>query len=204
MKILIFGASGRIGSIVTELAATRGHEVIGFYRPNEPVNDQVEAVFGSALSADDVDSAVEKCNVVISCLGHVRGGDPYLQTTAIGLIAQSMKQHGKKRIVSLTGSGARLEGDKPSLIDLALNSALKIVDPERIKDGSDHIEVLIQTDLDWTVVRTLKHSNTRPSPNLILTEHGPARLLSSREQIAETMLDLAESNDWIKKAPILC
>jgi putative NADH-flavin reductase len=203
MRILIFGANGKIGSLVVDLALSRGHEVTGFYRSPDHIDKRVKSIVGDATNSDDVASAVAGCEVVISCLGHVKVGDPIMQTKAISNIISAMEKQGMKRLVSLTGSGARLPGDKPSLIDRILNWGLAKVDPDKVSDGTNHIHILQDSSLDWTVVRTLKHSNIKPSPNLILTEGGPARLLSSRIQIAETMLDLAESNDWIKKAPIL-
>jgi len=203
MKILIFGAGGKIGSLVTTEALRRGHEVVGFYRKNESPDSNIKAVFGDATSVEDVNSAVKNCDVVISCLGHIKHGDPEIQTKAISLIIEAMQANNIKKIVSLTGSGARLSGDKTSILDLILNSGLKLVDPNRMSDGSKHITKLQESNLDWTVLRTLKHSDTKPSPRIRLTAGGPARLLSSRVQIAETMVNLAESNDWIKKAPVL-
>lgn len=203
IRILVLGASGRIGRLVVDYALSKGYEVTGFYRASEEPGPLVTTVIGDANNPNDVEGAIKNCDVVISCLGHVKGGPADMQTRATKLVVESMQKHNVKRFISLTGTGARFTGDTPSMIDRILNFGVRTVDPDRMNDGQAHLDYLASTDIDWTVVRILKYASIKPSKNLRLTAGGPARLLTSRQQIAETLVSQVESNDWIKRTPIL-
>lgn len=194
MKVCIFGSDGRTGREVVARAKSKGYEVIPFaYSEGQNVLD-----YGSVVQA------VAQSDAVISTLGHIKGSDPLMQTKGIKNIVTAMQQHGVKRIISMTGTGVRVSGDTPSLIDRFLNFGVKLVDPERVNDGIEHVKVLEQSDLDWTVVRVLKLSkNDAEVAGYTLTEHGPAEYLTSRKKVAQVLVDLIEDEKYIKKLPVI-
>ncbi len=96
----------------------------------------------------------------------------------------------------------RFAGDKITLIDRFLNTAVGVIDPNRVNDGREHVEVLKHSDLDWTVVRVLKLQNVSPKP-ISLTEHGPTKIYVSREDVAAAVLEVLENHSFIQLAPII-
>lgn len=68
MKILVLGASGMAGHIITLYFKERGYDVVGFTR--RPIS-YCKNVLGDALSVDDVRSAIlgDDYGVVINCIG---------------------------------------------------------------------------------------------------------------------------------------
>ncbi|MCA9328953.1 NAD(P)H-binding protein, partial [Candidatus Saccharibacteria bacterium] len=92
--------------------------------------------------------------------------------------------------------------DRPNFIDKVLNFSIKLIDPQRILDGIDHVEEIKYSDLDWTIVRVLKLQNTRPT-SFRLTEGGPAKLITSRVEVAKACLEVLEKNEFMQKAPII-
>ena len=68
MKILVLGASGMAGHIITLYFKERGYDVVGFTR--RPVS-YCKNVLGDALSVDDVRNAIlgDDYDVVINCIG---------------------------------------------------------------------------------------------------------------------------------------
>jgi hypothetical protein len=81
---------------------------------------------------------------------------------------------------------------------------VKLVDPERINDGVEHVKVLQESDLDWTIVRVLKLSKSdAEAKDYKLTDHGPAELLTSRKKVAKVLLDLLEDTGSYGKLPVI-
>ena len=115
-----------------------------------------------------------------------------------------MQKYNLKRFISLTGTGARTTGDKPSLIDRILNQLVNFIDPIRISDGNKHVIAIKHSDLNWTILRVLVLTNGELNINYKLNETGPSETLSSRKKVAKIMVDLLTDKEYIKKMPIIC
>jgi len=194
MKICIFGAAGRTGREVVQSAKAKAHEVVPFsYSDGKDVMDY-----------EAVRNAINGCEAVISTLGHIKGSDPLMQTKGIGNIVKAMKELGIRRVLSMTGTGARVAGDKPSLVDRCLNFGVKLVAPDRINDGVEHAKVLQESGLDWTIVRVLMLSKSdSEAKGYKLTDHGPAELLTSRKKVAQVLMDLLDDTNSYGKLPVI-
>jgi len=207
MKLCVFGAGGRTGVEVVRYAHSLGFEVTAFVYHDMPKGffpDGVSIQKGNVMDYDSVEEALRGADAVISALGHVKGTDPLMQTRGITNIVHAMKKHGIKRVLSLTGTGARVEGDTPSIIDRLLNVLIKLVDPNRIRDGLKHVEVLEESGLDFTIVRVLKLGNSnKECENYTLTDGGPAELQTSRKKVPKVLVDLINDKQYIAKQPII-
>lgn len=207
MNVCIFGADGRTGVLVVKYAKEKGHEVVAFvYNENSnkyfPEGTKIKK--GDVMDYDAVLDAMKGCDAVISVLGHIKGSDPLMQTTGMKNIVKAMRELGIKRVLSLTGTGARVEGDKPSLVDRFLNFGVKLVDPNRINDGIEHVKVLQESGLNYTIVRVLKLSKSDKDFNdYRLTEGGPAEILTSRKKVAKVLIDLIDEEKYFSKLPVI-
>jgi putative NADH-flavin reductase len=204
-KICIFGAGGRTGIEVVKKAKISGYDVVAFVYHNTETrifDNSVTVVQGDILNYNDVEDAVKGVDAVISVVGHIKNSNPLMQTKGIKNIINAMNNHGVKRLVSLTGTGVRISGDKPSFIDYLLNFFIKIIDPERIIDGKEHVKAIQNSNLDWTILRVLKLTKKSFTLEYNLTEHGPAELFSSRKKVAEIMVNLVSSQKYSHKMPI--
>jgi putative NADH-flavin reductase len=207
MKICIFGAAGRTGVEVVHCARGHGFEVVAFVRgagSNRGFPTDVAVQRGDVMDYASVLEAIRGSGAVISVLGHVKGSAPFMQTKGMFNLVKAMGETGIKRVLSLTGTGARVEGDKPSFLDRVLNCMVGIVDPARINDGVEHIKVLRESNLDWTVVRVLKLGNSnREIKQYKLTAGGPAEPLTSRKKAARVLVDLVNNNEYTGRLPII-
>ena len=207
MKICIFGADGRTGVEVVRYAKKCGFEVTAFVfndNSNNYFPDGVLITKGNVMDFNSVLDAIKNTDAVISVLGHIKGSDPLMQTKGITNIVHAMKEVGINRILSLTGTGARIDGDKPSMIDRFLNKIIKVIDPERINDGILHMKVLQDSQLDFTIVRVLKLSKSdKDFKDYKLTDNGPAELQTSRKKVARVLVDLINDKNYIHKFPII-
>jgi len=204
MNIAVIAANGRSGQAFVEAALAAGHTVRGgvlgknFLRPHPGLT----VVRCDATKQGDLKALLAGQDAVVSLIGHVKGSPPDVQTVAIQNIASVMESLGVRRLVSLTGTGVRFPGDKVTLLDRLLNLAVMLVDPARVKDGRKHVEVLTRSNLDWTVVRVLKLQDVPPAP-FSLTEHGPTKPYVGRVEVAQAILQVLESNGFIRQAPII-
>jgi len=207
MKICIFGADGRTGVEVVNYAKSQGFEIVAFVysnTSNKYLPEGITIKSGNVMDYDSVRDAVSGCNAVISALGHIKGSDPLMQTKGITNITKAMKESGIRRILSLTGTGARVANDSPSAIDRLLNVIVKAVDPDRVNDGVQHVKVLQDSGLDFTVVRVLKLSKKDTEvKGYKLTEGGPAELQTSRKKVAQVLVDLVNNTEYIGKLPVI-
>lgn len=207
MKICVFGADGRTGVEVVKYAKSQGFEVVAFvygensnkYFPNDVVIKK-----GDVMNYENVLDAVKGVDAVVSVIGHIKGSLPLMQTNGMANIVQAMKEFGIRRVLSLTGTGARVEGDTPSLLDKVLNFFVKLIDPYRVKDGVLHVQVLQDSGLDFTVIRVLKLGNSdKDFTDYKLTDGGPAELESPRKKVAKVLIDLINDKKYIGKFPVI-
>jgi putative NADH-flavin reductase len=192
MRIVIFGANGRVGNLVVKEALKRGHKVSAFVhsRSSFDYNPSLKIVKGDIYNPKDVENAVKGSDAVISALGSWGTPKKDILTTGMKNIIPAMQNNKTKRIVSLTGSDALAPGDTKTLIYILSHFTLSRLAPKILKDGETHIKLLSDSDLNWTVVRS-PVMNSRPKPWSTI----------NRKSVALAMLDLAESNKNVKSAP---
>ena len=75
MKIALFGATGAVGGYFLNKALAAGHEVTALVRSPEKLVAQpnLRAVKGDVTDTSDVQSVINQTDVVVSCLGNVKG-----------------------------------------------------------------------------------------------------------------------------------
>lgn len=204
MKIAVIAANGRTGRIFVNVALAAGYSVRAGIRSGASFapTPGLEVVHCDATNQADVEALIEGQDAVVSFIGHVKDSAPRVQTEAMKVIVEAMRQKNIRRIVSLTGTGVRFPGDTITIIDRILNKAVGLIDPDRVKDGIEHAEVLKSGDLDWTILRVLKLENTKPQP-FELKAHGPTKLFVSRRDVALAALEVIVQARFIKQAPIL-
>ena len=191
MKLAVIAANGRSGKIFVEQALAAGHIVrAGVHRTNNlRPHPHMSVLSCDATKQSDLERLIKDQDAVVSFIGHSKGSLPHVQTDAMRALIAAMRHQGVHRVVSLTGTGVRFHGDHITLIDRILNASITLIDPARVQDGQDHVEVLRQSDLDWTVLRVLKLQNTHPG-HFVLREHGPTKWYVSRAEVATAVLQV--------------
>lgn len=204
MRIVVIGANGKTGRLFVQAALDAGHEVVAGVRGSNTIaaHPNVTIVPCDATDEHDVRHILAGAEAVVTVIGHVPGSPNNLQTQATQIIVSVMESLGIKRLVSLTGTGVRFHGDRITLIDKLLNGVLGLIDPARIQDGKEHAQLIKSTDLDWTIIRVLKLTNSHRS-SFKLSLHGPAKTLVSRESTAQAILHLLEKNTYVRQSPIV-
>ena len=208
MKIAVIAANGRSDQAFIRSALKAGHEVKAGVHLNNAnkaapkASDNLTWQRCDATKQSDVEDLIQGQDAVVTFIGHVKGSEPKVQTNAMKVVVATMDRLNQKRLVSLTGTGVRFSGDKITIIDRILNFSISIIDPVRVKDGQDHVKVLMDSDMDWTVIRVLKLSKGKPT-NFTLLKYGPTKPYVAREEVAQAVLEVLEQNSYLKSAPII-
>lgn len=204
MKIAVIAANGRSGREFVKKALQAGHQIrAGVFSSRIPDENNLEVISCNATDFEQMRNLIHGCDAVVSFIGHVKGSPKTVQTDAIRNAIDAMKSENVKRIISLTGTGVRFPDDTPGFIDKFLNIVVNIIDPSRINDGIMHAKILRDSGLDWTIIRVLKLQNTKPRP-FVLKFNGPAKLLTSRSEVADAVLMVLEDQNMVKQSPIIC
>ena len=204
MRIAVIAANGRSGQAFVEAALAAGHTVKAGVRSKNYLKPHpgLTILECDATNEAQLMQLISGQEAIASFIGHVKGSAKDVQTNAITVVIKVMKDVGIKRIVSLTGTGVRFPGDKITLTDRFLNLGISLVDPARIKDGRDHVEVLKSSSLDWTIIRVLKLQNVAARPFQLL-QNGPTKPYVGRAEVAQAVLQVLEQSSFIIGAPII-
>lgn len=111
MKVTIFGASGKTGTLVAQQAAAAGHTVTAFVHHRDDFKQaessaSIHIAEGDALDLLAVSQALTGQDAVIDCIG---GATPYkhtdLESSAARTILAAMQHGGVKRLIVISMMG---------------------------------------------------------------------------------------------------
>jgi len=155
--LALFGATGKTGRRVLKRAIDAGYDVRALVRDPAKLavtSDRLTVIRGDVLDAASVDQTIAGSDAVLAVFGHVKGSPPTLQADGTRRIVEAMKAHGVRRIVTLSGGGLRADGhDRPKAADKVIRFLLKTLSGPVLADAEQHLAVLADSGLDWTVVR---------------------------------------------------
>jgi hypothetical protein len=95
----------------------------------------------------DVGSALRGAPLVISCLGSAAAGTADIQTAAAWNLVSAMEALGLSRLVSVTGSGARLPGERLTADHRIKRQQMLSWAPALLADGDQHLAAIAASDL---------------------------------------------------------
>jgi putative NADH-flavin reductase len=211
MKLLLFGITGRTGSLVAAEAVRRGHKVIGIARQPEKVTiKDAEIVAGTPYDFDTVRNAIIGCDAVIIALSLLpqSGGlfgklktEPDLLSKSTSNAVKAMKEKGIKRLVVLSALGA---GDSVREIPSPVFFLMRLTNIKySYIDHDEQEKVVEKSDLDWTIVRPVGLTDRNENLSVLYNLKGTGKIRNSisRNAVAHFMLDCIEKSQFIKQKP---
>jgi putative NADH-flavin reductase len=203
MKLAIFGATGKTGSLLLEQALQAGHKVAALARDpaHLTAREGLQIVRGSATSQTAIAEVVDGADAVLSAMG---GGRGTLVSFGQNVIA-AMDVAGVSRIVSLVGASVVMPGDPSSLGLTLLRAVTHFMAADVVRDGAAHAIQLAKTDVAYTLVRPprltlgpatggVRHAHTLPlSPFSSI----------ARADLAAFMLRVATEAMYLRAAPMV-
>ena len=211
MKIVVFGASGRMGMKVVEQALEAGHIVTAFLRTPSKIaiqHPKLTLFQGDVTDAVAVENAIAGQEVVISML-HPKKRPPepgvtsMMETAAKNIVA-AMQKHGIRRIISTTGASVPQPEDQPKVADRLINAILNILEKNFVLDASANVKVIQASDLDWTIVRfprVMDGARTGKYRVAYLGKDSGPNI--SRADGADFVFKELTEKKWLRKAPVV-
>lgn len=174
MQIIIFGATGMVGTYLVKQALYNGLQVKAFGRnvftADLPKDDRLELVQGALFDEKQVFEALMGCDAVISALGGDRTGVDLTRSLGMKNIVAQMQKAGVKRIVSVGGMGSlNNEEGSPILNNPEFPVQFLPVSKEHYKA----YEYLKASTLDWTFVCPPDIINAAPTGDFITATDVP-------------------------------
>ena len=210
MHIVIFGANGATGRLVTRLALDRGHTAIAVTRrPDQfPFADRrLTVVRADVRDAPALTNIVRGADAVVSSLGvpfSVRRIDTY--SVGIGNVVAAMKQTGVRRLAVVSSTGAY---PYPGRVDPP--ASLKIVEPvitrtigKSTYDDQRRMEDIVRASgLDWTIVRPSGLFDLSEPTNYVAGELDPVGGYTARIDLADYLVGVVADAETVGKTVVV-
>jgi nucleoside-diphosphate-sugar epimerase len=210
MRIVIFGANGRTGRLLTRLVIDRGHTAVAVTRrPNEfPLADGRLAVAGADVrDASTLVNVVRGADAVLSALGvpfSLRRIDTY--SVGVRNVVAAMRETRVRRLVVVSSTGAY---PYPDRVDPPVS--LRLVEPVLTRtigkstyDDQRRMENIVRdSGLDWTVVRPSGLFDLPAPTNYVAGEIDPVGGYTARIDLADYMVKLASDPAAVGKAVVV-
>jgi putative NADH-flavin reductase len=201
VKVVVFGATGRIGRRVVAGGIARGHEVTAAVRDPEKVRDCASIVTCDLLDAAQVDAAVARHDAVVVVVGARFALAPgKVHSQGIVNILYAMKAHAVRRLICVSAAGTHDDYDPnlpPIFTRLMRPLVLGRVWPElRLMEAR-----VTASDLDWTLVH-IAHLTDRPAEGRYRVEPGHSMAGGysiGRADVADFILKEMERGEWIRR-----
>lgn len=194
------GATSGIGALAVREAVGRGAAVRAFARSATSIaaTDLIEPYPGDARSAEDVTAAVSGSRAVIYALGikerlAMLWEEETLFSESTRVLLEAMQRSGTRRLVVVTGFGAGRSRAAMSSIERLGHRAI-FAKPYGDKDRQE--EMIVKSDLDWTIARPVILTNGPKSRKLqVLRDPSTWRNgLVSRRDVAQYLVDAVEQD----------
>lgn len=204
MRVIVFGATGTVGTHVVEQALDEGHAVTAFSRNPAAVqrqHERLEVVRGDVTDPAAVERAVAGHDAVIVTLGAGRKGE--LRAFGTRTIIEAMEKTGVRRLICQSTLGV---GDsrgnlnflwKYIMFGLLLRAAY-----------ADHVrqeEFVKQSELDWTIVRPSAFTDG-PRTGSYQRGFDPDRktkLKISRADVADFIIEQLTDDTYLRRTPAI-
>jgi putative NADH-flavin reductase len=202
--ILIIGATSGIGACTVREAAARRIPVRAFARGAAALDasEFVEPMAGDALKAVDLGRALAGCSAVVYALGikerlAMLWEEETLFSETTRLLISQMRAAHVTRLVAVTGFGAGRSRKAMSALERVGHNAF-LGRPYADKDRQEAL--IMDSSLDWTIVRPVILTNGRPSGRAnVLSDPSTWRNgLISRSDVARVLIDVVEDGSHVR------
>jgi len=204
MKVLVIGGTGGTGKQIITQALDKGHEVTAIVRNTDKVkttHPSLQVLKGDVLKPETLREACNGQDAVLCALGHKKF---FIKTTILSRgtknLISAMRENGVRRLICITALGIN-----DSRFKLGLYYSL-FVHPIILffyfRDKEKQEKLIMNADLDWTIVRPGQLTNGRRKERY---KHGQGlghyvfTKMISRADVAHFVLTVLDKDLYVKK-----
>lgn len=203
MKVLVIGATGRVGTLLVQYALEQGHHVTAFARNVDAYpfsHEHLTIMKGDVLYPFLVEAAIQGHEAVLSVIGVRRfEGEITLLSTGTRHIVEAMSKTGVRRLITITGAGILQETPDRLIMD-------SLSFPPNLQNISmDHrrmYDTVRASELDWTIVcPAFMRTGEQTGSFLVKGEYYPEQAQNqvSAEDVAAFILQEMVENAFVKQ-----
>ena len=207
MRIVVFGANGTTGRLLTEQALAAGHHVLAVTRrPDDfPItHERLSVLEADVHDAPAVEGAVEGADVVLSTLGVPYTRKPInIYSDGIRNVIAGMSRHRVKRLVVVSSSATEphYHADGGFLMNRILQPLVTATIGKTTYRDMRLMEALLRgSDLEWTIMRASGLFDAAGVTSYELHEEQAPGIFTSRDDLAASLLEQATDVRFMRKA----
>jgi putative NADH-flavin reductase len=215
LKVIVFGATGRVGRAVALTLLTKGHQVTAFARdPAElPAREEISVIKGDAMDADAVARAVPGHDAIVVALGDPR--NPVL--LALGLkplsspdvcevgtrnIIAAATAASVKRLICVTSYGVGDSRDKLPAMHQRIFRWLRLTG--QMTDKENQEKLVKASNLDWTLVQPVGLTDGAATGRWLISTRGERRKRTiSRVDLADVIVGTLEQARYLRETVVV-
>ena len=201
MKVIVFGATGRVGRAVALTLLTRGHQVTAFARDASklPEREEIGVIVGDATDADAVARAVVGHDAIVVALGDSRNPfalalgmkritPPNICEVGTANVIAAAQAACVQRLVCVTSYGV---GDTRKLLPPMHQRIFHWLLLREQMDDKEQQEMLVKSSgLDWTLVQPVGLTDGAATGRWLASTKGERRKRTiSRIDLAAFIVD---------------
>ena len=205
MKVLVFGATGSVGSQLADQALEQGHEVSAFVRDPaalELTNPRLSVIQGNVLDYSAVEEAVRGSDEVLSALGTPMTTHNNVRSQGTRNIVTAMETTRVSRLVSLSSMGI---GDSRHMLPKFYKYFLV---PLLLRQGFAEHELqerlVRESEIDWVIVRPGAYTNglkTGEYRHGLSDTREKLKVKVSRADVADFMITQLIDETYLRHSP---
>jgi putative NADH-flavin reductase len=206
MKLVIFGANGPTGQLLTQQALAEGHTVTAITRHPELfslLHEHLQVMKGDVFDGAAVDAAVTGQDAVLSTLGVPFSRKPIMvYSQGIAHIIEAMKRHNVRRLICVSSSATNPHDGTQNgfLFEKILQPIITNTIGKTMYDDMRRMETLVMdSDLDWTIVRPSGLFHTPAVTDYQAAEAFVSGTFTSRADLADCILRQVSDKRYLRK-----
>ncbi len=202
MKLVVLGATGGTGLELVSRALDCGHHVTAFVRSPErlrPFAGRITVQQGNLLNSAELAEAIRGNDAILSSFGPrvpLAKSDANLQRDFAETLIRAMQHSGVRRAVVISTAFLFKDSIIPPAYLLG-----RLLFPSVVLDSAAMERVIMNSGLDWTIVRPPQLTDRPPTGKYRVREgHLPAfGFKISRSDVADAFLKVVQSPASIRK-----
>jgi putative NADH-flavin reductase len=203
--IAVIGGTGKSGTYLVQSLLNNYYTIKLLLRNPENFtikNPLIEIVKGDARDYNAINNLIKDCNIVISTIGQPVGEEAIFSDSTKNII-QSMNFYGIKRYIVTTGLNVNTPFDnKNKKVKMATEWMYQHY-PKTTEDKQHEYEILLKSNLDWTLVRLpmiIQTSESFPTETSLKDCKGEN---ISATDLAKFLVSQIEDETYLKQSPFL-
>lgn len=208
MNITIFGANSSIGKYLIDLFVNDNHNVTAFIdKPGSiklpPKN--INLIVGHTYDHLLVRDAIKNADIVINAFRPdfkiFKNNNYYANNISNKTIIEEMIKLNKKRFITISRAMNNRDLEKSN--NLALIYLNKILYKSYKKDFKETLDILYNSNLDWTVLRIIRTLPSRKKGEYLVSNKNKVGSFVSNYNIAYFLYNASVNKDFVRECIVI-